>query len=51
MYTSNSSRQRNGASAMAQSDKTKHTVEKERSPPDKERMSLRAALSPSPGCT
>lgn len=46
MKTSNSSRQRNGASVMAQRERMKQTVEKERSPPDSERMSLRSALFP-----
>lgn len=46
MKTSNSSRQRNGASVMAQRERTKQTVEKERSPPDSERMSLRSAVLP-----
>lgn len=34
---------------MDQRERMKQTVEKERSPPDKDRMSLRAALSSSPG--
>lgn len=36
---------------MAHRERTKHTVEKERSPPDRERMSLKSALFPWPGCT
>lgn len=36
---------------MDHRERMKHTVEKERSPPDKARMSLKAALFPSPGCT
>lgn len=49
MYTSNSSRHLKGDSAMDQRERMKQTVEKERSPPDKALMSLKAALFPSPG--
>lgn len=34
---------------MDQRERMKQTVEKERSPPDKDLMSLKAALLPSPG--
>ena len=40
MNTSNSSRQRNGISTTSQRANMKHTVEKDRSPPDSERVSL-----------
>lgn len=36
---------------MDHRERMKQTVEKERSPPDKARMSLKAALFPSPGWT
>lgn len=36
---------------MDHRERMKHTVEKERSPPDKARMSLKEALFPSPGWT
>lgn len=36
---------------MDHRDRMKHTVEKERSPPDRARMSLKATLFPSPGWT
>ena len=49
--TSNSSKHLNGDSAIDQSERMKQTVEKERSPPDKDFMSSRAALFPSPGWT
>lgn len=45
MYTSNSSRHLKGDSVISHRDRIKQTVEKERSPPDKERMSFTLSFS------
>lgn len=45
MYTSNSSRHLKGDSVISHRDRIKQTVEKERSPPDRERMSFTLSFS------
>lgn len=51
MYTSNSSKHLRGDSVISHRDRIKQTVEKERSPPDKERMSFTVSFSRPGGFT